>query len=276
MRKNINHNFQSLIVKTHTRPETYTKESVSSFLALCEEIKTAEVAAFNPADFLFRGQSTDEPLKPKIARLTPKVELQKTERLMMADFERQRLPFTEFEPRNKWDLLALAQHHGLPTRLLDWSFSALAALWFCVKHPPKKNEQGKELDGVVWLLKTKVEDFIEFPTKKSPYLLARTRIFRSRSVSKRILAQSGAFTCHRQLPSGKFIPLEENANYKERLVKIIIPAKSFHRIRDQLNACGVNSVSLFPDLDGLAAHLRFRYFCDAKPKVKFRFASKAA
>jgi hypothetical protein len=89
------------------------------------------------------------------------------------------------------------------------------------------------------------------------------------------LAQSGVFTCHRQLPTGEFIPLEKNANYKERLVKIIIPANSFHRIRDQLNACGVNSVSLFPDLDGLASHLQFRYFRDAKRKVKFRFASKA-
>lgn len=241
-------------MKPLTQPEIHTKNSVSAFLALCETIKEAEVAADNPADFLFRGQSTDEPLKPKIARLTPKVGLQKTERLMMADFERQRLPFTEFEPKNKWDLLALAQHHGLPTRLLDWSYSALAALWFCVKYPPKKNEQGKELDGVVWLLKTKVEDFIEFPTTKSPYSLGRTRVFRSRSVSKRILAQSGVFTCHRQLPTGEFIPLEKNANYKERLVKIIIPANSFHRIRDQLNACGVNSVSLFPDLDGLASH----------------------
>jgi len=182
---------------------------------------------------------------------------------MMADFERQRLPFTEFEPKNKWDLLALAQHHGLPTRLLDWSYSALSALWFCVQNPPEKNKQGEALDGVVWLLKTKVNDFIEFPTQKSPYSLGRTRIFRSRSVSKRILAQAGLFTCHKQMPSGEFIPLEKNANYRERLVKVLIPAQSFYSIRDQLNACGVNNVSLFPDLDGLASHLRFRYFHDA-------------
>ena len=270
--------FDTMKIKGNTRLEIHTKESVSSFLALCESIKSAEVAADNPADFLFRGQSTDEPLIPKIARLTPKNKdgnLPKIERLMMADFERQRLPFTEFEPRNEWDLLALAQHHGLPTRLLDWSFSALAALWFCVKYPPKENEQGKELDGVVWLLKTKVEDFIEFPTEESPYSPGRTRILRSRSVSKRIVAQAGVFTCHRRMPTGIFIALEKNKVYKERLVKIIIPANSFHRLRDQLNACGVNSVSLFPDLDGLAAHLQFRYFRPAKPKVKFRFVSKA-
>jgi hypothetical protein len=267
-------------MKSHIQTETHNIENlrVSSFLALCEEIKEQEVKSHNGADFLFRGQSTDEPLKPTIARLKPKNKdgnLPKIEKLMMADFERQRLPFTEFEPKNEWDLLALAQHHGLPTRLLDWTFSALAALWFCVKYPPKKNKQDKELDGVVWLLKTKSEDFIEFPTDESPYSPGRTRIFRSRSVSKRILAQAGAFTCHKQMPTGEFIALEKNKVYRERLVKIIIPAKRFHLLRDQLNACGVNNVSLFPDLDGLASHLQFRFFHDPKPKVKFRFASKA-
>jgi hypothetical protein len=105
-------------VKTHIQHQTHTKESVSSFLALCEEIKEKEVKVMhNKADFLFRGQSVDEPLEPKIARLKLKNkngDLPKIEKLMMADFERQRLPFTEFEPRNDWDLLALAQHHGLP------------------------------------------------------------------------------------------------------------------------------------------------------------------
>jgi len=271
-----------LKTKTRSQPETHTIESVSSFLALCERIKEREVKRGNKDDFLFRGQSTDKSLIPKIARLIPKNkdgDLLKIERLMMRDFERQWLPFTEFEPKNRWDLLALAQHHGLPTRLLDWSYSALAALWFCVKNPPKKDEKGQELNGVVWLFRTAVADFIELPTDlvevptedtasklESPYLPVKTRIFRPRLVSRRILAQSGVFICHKMMPKGKFIALEKNKAYKERLVKVIIPANSFHRLRDQLNACGVNAVSLFPDLDGLASYLQFRYFHDGIKK----------
>jgi hypothetical protein len=66
---------------------------------------------------------------------------------------------------------------------------------------------------------------------------------------------------------GRFVPFESNKYYKNRLVKIRIPASSFREIRDQLNASGVNSVSLFPDLDGLASHLQFRYFHDVEPKL---------
>jgi len=238
-------------------------------MALCESIKQNELAKNQKGDFLFRGQSTDEPLVPKIARLKPKGNFQNIERLLMAEFERQRLPFTEFEPDNKWDRLALAQHHGLPTRLLDWSYSALAALWFCVKSSPKKDDKGQKLDGVVWLLKTTKDDFINFPTARDPYSLVKTRIFRPRLVSKRIMAQAGVFTCHKRMPTGKFIALEKNNAYRERLIKIIIPADSFRIVREQLNICGVNSVALFPDLDGLAAHLQFRYFHNTKPKGGF-------
>ena len=235
--------------------------SVSLFFARIEKMKEAEVNAGNKSDFLFRGQSTDEPLIPRIARLKPKGELLKIELLMLDEFKRLIPPFTEFEPKDKWDLLALAQHHGLPTRLLDWSYSAVAALWFCVEKPPKKDESsGKLLDGVVWLLKTLPADFITFPTNESPDSQGKIRIYRPRAVSQRILAQTGVFTCHESTAEGRFDSLESNEAYKNRLVRIGIPASSFHDIRDQLDASGVSSVSLFPDLDGLAAHLQFRYF----------------
>lgn len=238
--------------------------SLSDFFALIEEHKKAEVEAGNKSDFLFRGQSTDDPLIPRIARMKPKGKLPKVEKLMMADFERQHLPFTEFEPRTDWDLLALAQHHGLPTRLLDWTYSALAGLWFCVRRPPKKDERGSLLDGVVWILKSIPKDFITFPTDESPYEPVRTRVFRPRTVTRRILAQSGVFTCHKRRSDGKFVKLESNTAYKGRLVKIAILANNFAPLREELMVNGVSSLSLFPDLDGLAAHLELRYFHDSQ------------
>ncbi len=236
--------------------------SVSNFVAEIERIKAAEVEDRNHADFLFRGQSTDKPLCPRIARLEPNGEFSKVEELMLSEFSRLRLAYTEFEPADEWDQLALAQHHGLPTRLLDWSYSAMAALWFCVSGVPDEGEDGLQRHGVVWLLKTRSDDFINFPTTLSPFNQPKTRIFRPRAVSRRILAQAGLFTCHMVRKNGTFLPLNKNTNYLNRMVKFVIPGERFRLMRDQLNANGVNSHSLFPDLDGLAKYLQGRYFKD--------------
>jgi len=245
--------------------EIHTESTVSSFLSLIERTKSSEVLKGNKADFLFRGQNTDEPLIPKIARLKPKgTDLNKIEQLMLADYDRQSLPFREFNTVDQWDLLALAQHHGLPTRLLDWSYSALAALWFCVKRSPKKDKKGSLQDGIVWLFKTFPADFIEFPTDETPFGNSKTRIFRPRVVARRILAQSGVFTCHKRMKDGRFIPFDKNKAYSKRLVKITIPASAFGDIRQQLEACGVHRLTLFPDLDGLAAYLQHRYFHESE------------
>jgi hypothetical protein len=245
-----------------SRSTTPVVESVSSFLALIEATKSTEVARGNTSDFLFRGQGADKPLLPKIARISPKGELPKVERLVLGEFERLSPPFREFEPNDKWDLLALAQHHGLPTRLLDWSYSPLAALWFCVGKRPRKDDRDNYQDGVVWILKTRREDFLNSPTSESPFAQGKTRIFRPRSIARRILAQDGVFTCHKLTAEGRFVALNKNRTYKHRLVKVIIPAAQFATLREQLVASGVSNASLFPDLDGLARHLQFRYFSD--------------
>lgn len=179
---------------------------------------------------------------------------------MLDDFARQILFFAEKEPRDKWDLLAMAQHHRLPTRLLDWSFSALTALWFCVAYGPARKPNRDMKNGVVWILKTRVQDFIPSDDPGDPFGQTRTRVFRPRFVSRRIMAQSGVFTCHQMQGEDEFVPLEKNINYKKRLCKIIVPAIEFGLIREQLQANGVTGLSLFPDLEGLASFLTERYF----------------
>jgi hypothetical protein len=247
----------------------YEVSSVSTFLAIVEREKEAEQNKGNGSDFIFRGQQQDFPLIPKLRRFHPKIhDLKKLESLILADFKRQMLFLTEKEPLDSWDLLALAQHHGLPTRLLDWSLSALAALWFCVERGAGRTKLGDMSDGVVWIFKTRPIDFLPAENPGEPFNQTMTRIFRPRFVSRRIMAQSGLFTCHRMLSEDRFVRLERHKGYKDRLVKVVIPGFSFSDIREQLAASGANKLSFFPDLDGLAGFLTDRYFHDPYGRLR--------
>ena len=262
---------------------------LSSFVAFVEskmdvvERKRAE-GRVNPLDYLysadrsdllFRGQSADWPLLPKLARLKTNEDMLDVERAMLNEFARRSRPFTKSGLYDRWDRLALAQHHGLPTRLLDWTYSATAALWFAVSGKREKDKDGQWRDGVVWILRPAVADFLKFRTKKSklkpakspfevadrPSKVVRTRIFLPKVVSERISAQSGVFTVHANLQDiapPYFVPLEEHKCFAKRLVKIPIRVEDFGRLRKQLHACGINASTMYPDLAGLCQHLEWR------------------
>ena len=227
---------------------------LSAFIEQIEIIKAESESLENYAELLFRGQREDHPLRPKLARLDLNGKIKKVEKLMLDEFKRSCLPLAEFEPQNNWDLLALAQHHGLPTRLLDWTYSALVALWFAVEKAPVENK-----NGVVWVMNPAVTDFRDTEKFDDPLKNKLTKIFRSRVISKRISAQSGAFTVHKITTDGHMIRLESNANFKSKLIKFIIPAENFASIRKSLKMMGVNHSTVFPDIDGLCQHLERRF-----------------
>lgn len=235
-------------------------DSISSFLAYVGKKKKG-----HKADFLFRGQDRDldNPLRPGLARLTIKGrdKLLNIERIIHEEFART-APFTTVSLADKWDRLALSQHHGLPTRLLDWTYSATAALWFVVKRTPQKDRHGRKQDGVVWIIKSEKKDFVQGDDfKTDPFATRRTRIFRPRMITERISAQSGVFTLHaaRQNEDDPFLPLERNKRFAPKLIKVPIKWKFFEPLREQLGISGVNYATMFPDLDGLCRHLKWRY-----------------
>ena len=121
---------------------------------------------------LFRGHTNCSwLLEPKIARLKlrNRFRLPGAESELLRDFKRQALQYLARDLQNDWDWLALAQHHGLPTRLLDWTTNALVALWFAVEQPPEE-----DANGAVWMFYGKPDDYADEKKNKNPLHTART------------------------------------------------------------------------------------------------------
>lgn len=226
-----------------------TIDGLRDFIKLIEDYRLEDF-------LLFRGQDQDWPLLPKIARLNPRETLLNDEEDMVSAFKREAVTFLSTVPTNDWDWLSIAQHHGLPTRLLDWTKNPLAALWFAIRYPAKDPNS----PAVVWIFRPAERDIIKNVSTTSPFDGKRTKVYVPRHVTPRIRAQVAAFTVHKFIATPKrFVPLEKNIQQKHLLHKVLIPAHAFSELRFELDRCGVNASSLFPDLDGLSLHLGWEY-----------------
>jgi hypothetical protein len=208
---------------------------------------------------LFRGQRRESwRLTPRIGRIDLRLKylssLLNAEQKLLADFERLAVPHVRSkQQQDKWSLLALAQHHGLPTRLLDWSSNPLVALWFAVERPADTEES-----AAVWAYDAPESDFVD-PQDK-PFELSKTMIFRPHHHDERIVAQAGWFTVHKYSDSTeRFSSFEKIQDQQNRLQKYVIAPSRFPAIREELARCGVTRASLFPDLSGLCQHLTWKY-----------------
>ena len=176
-----------------------------------------------------------------------------------------------------WELLITAQHHGVPTRLLDWTYSPLVAAFFATRPA----DPGENDDRAVWRLDWQaLHRTYGLPTLAlliqdleslfGASHLTPAKLFAARDVKPfacmieppaldaRIAAQAATFT----LTSSTKVSFEKflaEQQLEHALTRYVIPASNVAKFRDQLDMVGIDERRLFPDLDGVAAAIQ-RYY----------------
>jgi hypothetical protein len=209
--------------------------------------------------WIFRGVSDAEhDLRPKIGREGARRHAGTggnlpydliEERKLFEQFKREARQFSGYAPQDDWEWLALGQHHGLPTRLLDWSESILVAAFFAVEKANPARDAAIYGVAAPTLVNTKTHPFSI--RAGSPVL------FRPPHVTRRITVQSGVFTVHPQPDVG----WDDNG-----IVRWRIPGNPCFTLKGVLNFCGVHRASLFPDTpDAVTDHLGWLHKWDRLP-----------
>ena len=211
------------------------------FISSIDDI-LALVRKHDGSNYVFRGEDdTRYPLRAKMGRHRIEPETKDyfgTEKQVLHDFKRRATPYVTHRPGSELEWLALAQHHGLATRLLDWSENILVALYFAVRNYSRASER------VLYSLQ--VDDFEYLEPDEDPFVIKKIYLYEPNHLTPRISSQAGIFTVH---PS-------PNTPFKSRrLRRWVIRDSAVISLGLSLDLLGVNAATMFPGLDGIAEHI---------------------
>lgn len=232
------------------------------------------------SNFAFRGLSSDNlELKTSLMRLEGNY--YDLEFHILRNFKKY-ARIQHPSPDTDWSWLAIAKHHGLPTRLLDWTFSPFVAMHFATSNI---SEYGA--DGVIWCV-----DFVKLHNNFLPEILENklkekralcftvemlsevaetlevfdgltedhgadfALFFEPPSMNDRIVNQ---FALHSVISNPKMTLNDLLDNHPELYRRIIIPSSLKWEVRDKLDQANINERVLFPGLDGLSKWLTRHY-----------------
>ena len=184
------------------------------------------------------------------------------------DFKQRAYPFlagSARDPADDWEWYFVMQHHGLPTRLLDWSESPFVALYFALREATARksvcvwmldpwwlNERVARFGNeILWSDDPRVAGYLPRPFAQGAAIPPAPIAIEPPYTSRRIAVQRGVFTLH----GSAHKPLENRAELAERLTKFVIPRQCVMKTRAELRLAGMSETLVFPELPGLCREL---------------------
>jgi hypothetical protein len=247
---------------------------IQKFSTIGELLEMLRAATKGRSNIWFRGHADSSwSLTPSIMRPPQSFT---NEVVLLKKFKQNAVPLLEHVPRDEADWLFLMQHHGVPTRLLDWTESPLVALYFAVAASDPKHHTGD--DAALWCLfpqalndlskirmnpehdipsfghEPELDDYL--PSRaigittadKLPVALIAPRPFR------RLHVQQGVFTLfHRN--TSPIENLTDKHGKKPHFLKFVIPKKARNRLREELALLQIDRLALFPELENVATRI---------------------
>jgi truncated hemoglobin YjbI len=211
---------------------------------------------------LYRGQADAHrwSLTPGLGRLAGSNSMlsigrfgswEELEDYILTRFQRHAAQYMTNLPTTKIDWLVLGQHHGLPTRLLDWTENPLVALYFAL-------ELNLDTESSVWIMEPRYVYSVEIDFEK----LSHIEVYFPKAIDQRIVSQKGCFSIQ-PLPDGccPIAPIDQNHELVNeglsRLSRIVIPncRRTKTRMMSQINRLGIDGNFIYPGLDGLGRQI---------------------
>ena len=249
-----------------------------------DEPRGEETGGHFRSPYFFRGMTNASwPLKTSLERLVPDPEKAGgVERPALRAFGKY-APVGAFSRDSEWECLAVAQHNGLPTRVLDWTSSPLIAAHFATVERPRKKEE--VVDGVIWcvnhkglrdILPVKLHEVLENEQAFAFNVPLLDILYPSLNGFDKTCEESGDVLIFLEPPSidarihnqyailsvmnGASKSHDDYLRKNSGLVRrIVIAADAKSKIRDMLDQNNITERMLFPGLPGLCDWLR-RYY----------------
>jgi FRG domain-containing protein len=238
------------------RMRQYKCSSLDQFLHQVATEMTQVPVGNDGSVVLWRGQGdVNWSLAPSLQRrwLDNPNGLKDAERKMFEEFKIAAPYLLPSNSTNDWDRLSIAQHYGMPTRLLDWTVNHMVALWFALA-------SASDGDAAVWSFRPSQSSLADPASlTTSPFSIETTTVFRPSVHSPRVAMQAGWHTAHEFEPATGLVAIDHVPKLTRRIALFQIPKENRKELQQQLERCGISVTTVYGDLASLCGDIANRY-----------------